>query len=225
MERAPTFREIHGQLLALLRDQVVVSHTHFDRVALHKACDKHGLSRFGCSWLDSARVARRAWPDLADSGYGLSSVCEYLGIEFEHHVAGEDARAAGEVVRRAIADTGINLTGWLKRVEQPIHGGTRSRVAQEGDPDGPLAGEVIVFTGALSVPRRQASSMAAAVGCDVSGSVTRKTTLLVVGDQDIRRLAGHDKSSKHRKAEKLIRKGQPIRILQESDFFSLIEEP
>jgi DNA polymerase-3 subunit epsilon len=44
---------------------------------------------------------------------------------------------------------------------------------------------------------------------------------LVVGDQDVTRLAGHSKSSKHRKAEELIAKGVPIRILRESDFQEL----
>jgi DNA polymerase-3 subunit epsilon len=42
--------------------------------------------------------------------------------------------------------------------------------------------------------------------------------MLVVGDQDLKLLAGHTKSSKHRKAEELAERGQPIRILQESDF-------
>ena len=51
--------------------------------------------------------------------------------------------------------------------------------------------------------------------------VTRETTLLVVGDQDVRKLAGHDKSSKQRKAEELIKKGASIRILQERDFLEL----
>jgi hypothetical protein len=45
---------------------------------------------------------------------------------------------------------------------------------------------------------------------------------LVVGDQVINQLAGHEKSSKHRKAEELIAKGQPIRILGESDFRELL---
>jgi DNA polymerase-3 subunit epsilon len=40
----------------------------------------------------------------------------------------------------------------------------------------------------------------------VTASVTRTTTLLIVGDQDIRQLAGHEKSNKHRKAEWLIEK-------------------
>jgi len=46
--------------------------------------------------------------------------------------------------------------------------------------------------------------------------------LLVVGDQDTKRLASHEKSSKHRKAEKLIAEGYQIRILRESDFKELV---
>lgn len=48
--------------------------------------------------------------------------------------------------------------------------------------------------------------------------MTKKTTLLVVGDTDVGRLAGHDKSSKHRKAEDLVAAGFPIRIIRETDF-------
>jgi DNA polymerase-3 subunit epsilon len=43
-----------------------------------------------------------------------------------------------------------------------------------------------------------------------------------VGDQDIRVLAGQEKSSKQRKAEELRAKGQGIRILGESDFRVLL---
>lgn len=52
--------------------------------------------------------------------------------------------------------------------------------------------------------------------------LTKKTAILVVGDQDIKRLAGHKKSSKHRKAENLISNGQPIRIIRETDFKELV---
>ena len=45
-----------------------------------------------------------------------------------------------------------------------------------------------------------------------------------MGDQDIRKMAGHDKSSKHRKAEELIIKGMQIRILGERDFLALVSE-
>jgi hypothetical protein len=38
-----------------------------------------------------------------------------------------------------------------------------------------------------------------------------------------RTLAGHEKSSKHRKAEQLIKMGQPIRILRETDFREIVK--
>lgn len=78
-----------------------------------------------------------------------------------------------------------------------------------------------MFTGTLNIPRRQAADLAAHIGCEVADGVTKKTTMLVVGDQDIKRLAGHAKSTKHRKAEALILAGQAIRILRESDFQQL----
>lgn len=70
--------------------------------------------------------------------------------------------------------------------------------------------------------RHDAAVVAANAGCQVDDNVTKHTTLLVVGDQDIRKLAGHEKSSKHRKAEEHIRHGQCIRIVGESDFKSII---
>lgn len=172
----------------------------------------------------SARVARRAWPDQCGrSGYGLPQLAKLLSLSFTAHVAVEDARTAGAVLVRAIRDTGLDIESWLKRVESPVFGSDAiSSFAQQGDPDGPLAGETIAFTGALRLTRAEAAALAARVGCDVRDGVTKATTILVVGDQDATRLAGHQKSSKHRKAEALILAGQPIRIVGESDFERLI---
>ena len=86
-----------------------------------------------------------------------------------------------------------------------------------------LVVEVVVFTGALGIARADAADLATAAGFEVGRSVTRRTTLLVVGDTDLRKLAGRTKSSKHRKAEKLALAGQSIRIIGESDFLSIVE--
>ena len=149
----------------------------------------------------------------------MGNVAEFLGIEFRHHDAREDARAAGEILIRALKEAELSVEQWLVRSMQPIDGSSGACVARSGNPEGPLFGEVMAFTGALAVPRGMAASAAAMAGCEVEEGVTKRTTLLVVGDQDVRLLAGHEKSSKHRKAEDLIvRKGQPIRIVGESDF-------
>ena len=87
-----------------------------------------------------------------------------------------------------------------------------------------MYGETVVFTGALGLPRKEAADLAASIGCRVDSNVTRRTSLLVVGDQDLRKLAGKTKSSKHAKAEKLISEGCDLRILGESDFRELVRQ-
>lgn len=221
---APTFPNVFEDIRLRLEEQIVVSHMPFDRIAIGQVIDKYGLPTFPCRWLDSARVARRAWTEFAYAGYGLKNLSENLGIDFKHHNAAEDARAAGEILLKASQETSIGINDWFDRVKKTISGQSYSeKVKREGNPDGYLYGEVIVFTGALTLPRQQAADLASQSGCQVSPSVTESTTILVVGNQDARRLAGHEKSSKHRKAEDLIKKGKNIRILTESDFLKLIQ--
>jgi DNA polymerase-3 subunit epsilon len=202
-----------------MQDKVVVCHSAFNRVALQQAAEANGLETASCRWLDTTRVVRRTWPRYLRSGYGLANLTREFGIPFKPNDAVEDARATGMILLRAMQESGLTLDDWLVRATQPVDGGTQSRITRTGDPEGPLAGEIIVFTGALSMPRRDAADAAAAAGCKVEAGVTKNTTLLVVGDQDVSHLApGRTKSSKHLKAEALIAKGQPIRILRESDF-------
>jgi DNA polymerase-3 subunit epsilon len=214
---APALPAIANQIFGYLDNRVAVCHTHFDRVAVLQAASKYDLRSPSCTWLDSARVARRAWEQFASKGYGLDNVCSFLGYEFVHHDALEDAKAAAHILLSAVEMTGMDVQGWLRRVEQPC-----VDIARDGNPQGAFYGETMVFTGALEIPRWQAAEMAAKIGCVVGEGVTKKTTILVVGDQDTRNLAGHEKSSKHRKAEKLMQEGQAIRILRESDFKALV---
>jgi DNA polymerase-3 subunit epsilon len=219
---APTMAEIAETLYGLLDGRVAVIHTAFDRGAIQQACMKHGVRSPECAWLDSARVARRAWTQFAMKGYGLKNLCDFLGYQFRHHDALEDARAAGFILLEASKKEGLDLNGWLQRVQQSIFPAKSGPVSKDGNPDGPLFGEVVVFTGALTMVRHEAADMAARIGCQVAPTVTKKTTLLVIGDQDISKLAGHIKSTKHRKAEDLIRNGVPIRLVKESDFLELV---
>lgn len=224
VQGAPTFKNAAMDIERLLGSQIVVTHTHFDRVAIHQAAGRWDIPAPACTWLDSARVVRRTSADCAKSGYGLGNVCKMIGYTFDHHNALEDAKAAGHVMLAAMQESGLDLDAMLKRVVQPIDPSSSGAeaITRDGNPDGPLAGEVIVFTGTLEIPRREAADLAASVGCDVAKSVTKKTTMLVVGDMDATKLAGHDKSSKHRKAEGLVEAGQQMRIIRETDFKELV---
>ncbi len=219
---APKIPEALGLLRDHLAGKIIVHHTAYDRVSIKRSAERFAQPEPEFQWLDTARVARRAWEEYRYCGYGLKNLADNFGIEFKHHDAAEDARATGEVLNKAISDSGIALNEWLKKAYKKQYR-YQEKINLEGNPDGPFFGETIVFTGALSISRPEAAKLAAEMGCCVGSGVTAKTTLLVVGDQDVRALAGHEKSSKHRKAEDLISKGQELRILTESDFFSLLQ--
>ena len=226
VRNSPTLPEVREELRRRLRGSVLVSHTSFDRVAFERAMTRYDLEQLQVTWLDSARIARRAWPDsYGTRGWGLKNIARDLGISFKHHDALEDARAAAEIVLHACAVSELDIDGWLQRVNRPIllpSPGSAPSERREGNAEGPLYGETIVFTGALGVPRREAADLAVSSGCSVTPSVTKNVTILVVGTQDMDKLNGYDKSSKHRKAEALIDKGIDIQILSESDFSELI---
>lgn len=230
VRNSPTLPDVREELRTRLRGSVLVSHTSFDRVAFERAMTRYQLEQLQVTWLDSAKIVRRAWPEkYARSGYGLKNIAKDLDISFKHHEALEDARAAAEIVLRACAETDTEVEDWLSRVARPIFPSSSSSSStstpsakREGNANGALFGEVIVFTGALGIARGQAADMAAEAGCDVANAVSKKVTMLVVGTQDKSKLKGYKKSTKHRKAEALIERGAGIQILSERDFSELI---
>lgn len=223
---APKFPELSEKLSGFLSDTIVVSHTHFDRVSIDRVFRKYDLKLAEAVWLDSAKVARRAWPEFAKKGYGLKNVARHIGHEFNHHDALEDAKAAGKIMIEAIKVSNLGLSDWIKRTNQPINpiAFSGGHVKTDGNSEGRLFGEVAVFTGSLEMPRAEAAILAAGIGCNVAPNVTKTTTSLIVGDQDVSKLHGKEKSSKHIKAEKLINNGQLIRIITESEFKGLLND-
>ena len=123
----------------MLDGRIVVSHSHFDRVALEEAFDRHEIPRLSCEWLDSTLVARRAWEGFSKRGFGLENLCRILGYRYQRHDALGDAKAAGVVMLAAIEQTGIGLTRWLRQVgtahrrrAAPAHPGAGRRSRRRG---------------------------------------------------------------------------------------------
>jgi len=117
---APRFPDVEDRLRQSFATTIVASHMPFDRVAIAKACDKYHLPGIECTWLDTAKVARRTWPQFSRRGYGLASIASWLEIEFEHHDAEEDALAAGHVLLHALRHSGLTVDDWVVRANQPI---------------------------------------------------------------------------------------------------------
>ncbi|MCJ2074489.1 hypothetical protein MKK68_02290 [Methylobacterium sp. E-016] len=221
---APTVPDILAQIGEKHGSGILLHHGPFDRTGFRRAFARHGVTPWPCGWIDNLMVARRTWFEHRGAGgYGLKALAKHYGVPLAaHHDALCDARAAGLLFLRASAETGRTVEDWFARVRQPV-----GRPSNGGAPEVQalaevLADEVIVFTGKLSVDRRDAERDARAAGFGVGDNVTARTTILVVGDQDVRRLAGKDVSRKQIKAEAAVDRGQSIRIVTESDFRDLI---
>ena len=242
VEDAPPFTEVWEQVMDRYDGVPLVAHyAAFDMSVLRAEFARVGGGppeplRYACS----ATLAREAWPKMLS--VSLDVVAAELGIDFTHHEAASDAYASGMVMLEAIStlecgnledalarcdrvwghinrdlswDTGLHRTGYGLRAADfaPDEDG-------DFDQDHPLFGHTIVFTGTLeSMTRREAFHRLAEIGGTPGQTVTKKTDLLVVGDQDIARLAeGETMSSKLKKAATLRASGQDIELIGESEF-------
>ena len=115
---APAFAQALAPIEDLLARQPVIQHSTFDERAIAGACAALGRKPPAWRWGDSVRIARRAWPEFrGNGGHGLAHLRERLDLDFVHHDAGEDARAAAEVVLHAERHTGRPfeaLLGWTR---------------------------------------------------------------------------------------------------------------
>ena len=117
---------------------------------------------------------------LADAFGDLDKLMKSSEEELQkvHEVGGTVARSIVEffsredhrkVIQRLREEAGIR---W-----------TKSEPHTEIEPEGPLAGKTVVFTGSLAMPRDQAKRLAQARGARVASSVSPKTDLVVAGDK------------------------------------------
>jgi DNA ligase (NAD+) len=163
---------------------------------------------------------------------------DHLGPQNARLIAGEfrelakirtlDRDALMEVkgIKEAIADAIVNgLAGHaamidelLKEVRVPDEEGRAAPAEGEGAAPGPLTGKSFVFTGTLEgFDRKTAQERVQALGGTTPDAVNKTLSVLVVG-------AGKGaKSSKQKKAEKLIAEGATIEIVSEAEFVAMME--
>lgn len=95
----PDFCAVMAHVAPLMARYPIVQHSTFDQRAVNAAAEQHGVTLPPMVWVNSVTIARKAWPEwLGKGGHGLGHLKRQLALEFDHHDAGEDARAAAQVV-------------------------------------------------------------------------------------------------------------------------------
>jgi len=248
------FIELWPDFLSFIDGLPVVAHNaSFDmsvlRAALTASNHLWPELEYACTYVASKNlfdISRHRLPDVARA----AKVDWDAG---QHHDALFDSRICAEIVLAlAIKQNSATLQQLLKSLNLEIgelfedgwytcrsknystkshhSSGEKAQSIREiavnvgADPSHPLFGQVVVFTGTISIPRPEAWKLVADVGAIPKDGLTKKTNYLVLGEQDLSKLKpGETKSSKQREAEALKESGSDIEIIDERDFFALLE--
>ena len=115
----------------------------------------------------------------------------------------------------------VSETEFCNKVGIPI----KSNIQKEIDINNPLYQKHCVFTGTLErMTRNQAETIVSSIGGIIDSGVTRKTSYLILGNNDYNFAVKNGKSSKHKKAEELQNQGYDIEIIPEDLFYEMIDE-
>ncbi len=215
---APSWSDTLDTLADFAGGLPLVAYSGFDRGVYNAANTVAGTSDRGFAWHNAHTLARRRLPapDHTLSDYRLPTVADHLGVPaFAHHSAVADAEACASIVLRLAAlDGHADLAAlWPERVYATRHRvyvpkGPLPEPNVAADPDHPLYGRTICFTGKLdSFTQGEAERIAADFGATVEDNVTKRTTLVIVGQFSPAHLrAGAKLSNKSEKAAALAAK-------------------
>lgn len=216
---APKFKDIANELYDYLGDSVIVGHNvNFDINFLYDNFLKCLGCEFKNDYLDTMRLSRIALPDLPH--HRLKDLKEYFSIDGIQHRALNDCQITYTILSELldyIQENNIDLERYLHPKSFDLTSLTGDVTLN--DPSNPLYGKHCVFTGKLQrFVRKDAAQIVCNIGGCCDNSVTKKTNFLIIGGLDDIPLVKDGKSTKMKKAEKLILDGQDLKILSESTF-------
>ena len=226
--------------------KIAVTHnSSFDMTVLRKTLDYYQLDYPAMPFFCSLQLARKVITECMN--YQLPTLCETLGIPFEHHHnAKADAVACAEVFLECLRRSGVSSFVELMekyrftfgqfydpsffrplRSVASVSAGTSAKDIV-GDPDkvdvdSYFYGKHICFTGTLSLcSRSELQQIIADIGGRPQDGVNLDTQILVVGQQDMKRVDTTGLSGKHKKALSIKKKDptHDIEIMSEADFMS-----
>jgi len=104
VEDADEFPAVLGRLQARIEAATVIAHNaSFDISVMRRTCELYGLPYPRFDYICTVQVAKNTWPGLPSAK--LNAVCDFLGVDFTHHDAAQDAFACGSVALAAVEAT------------------------------------------------------------------------------------------------------------------------
>lgn len=227
---APGPEEVIPQFLDFLADAVLIGHNaNFDINFLYDTAETVGRT-LSNDFIDNLRIARKVFPELPH--HRLADIAKACAIpQPEAHRAEADCLVTAgcfecmksKILAEQTEADFAKLFDKSYRRQEALANVTANTT--DIDETNPIFGKVVVFTGALStMSRLNAFQIVADLGATPQDSVTKKTNFLVIGKADFVKSVKEGKTTKMKKAESLIAKGNDLAILSEDAFFDLIAD-
>jgi DNA polymerase-3 subunit epsilon len=244
VEAEKTFLELWDEIEHYIDGNLVIAHNaSFDMSVLRSLFDYYNIEPPYIKYACTVILSKNHISEVRN--HKLNTLAEYVGYNFKHHHALEDANACANIMIYIcklldINDLlSLNLKGGITLGEIYEDGyipcssliKSKSKITKDEALNFKTINEnidyfrnkVAVFTGPLSSMKRyEATLIVNKLGGAVGSSVTKKTEILITGIKNREKIDNAFKSTKLRKAESLIKLGQEIDILTEDEFLSLI---
>lgn len=230
---------------------VVCHNSAFDMGALRDALTLYNVEFPSFDIMCTLRISRKTLPGLGSYTLDSVYSNLFAKSMENHHHACDDAAACAEILLECLRRNNISKreqtekmfalkighispNSYCNQHATKNYGLQSSKCKQtlrakdmvgdpsKIDPNNYFFEKAVCFTGTFSFSTRQElQKYIADVGGNPVDSVTKKTDILVVGQQDFRVVGDTGISSKQKKAHDLLNVGQQIEILSETDFLSL----
>lgn len=226
VKNAPKIDGIIEKFINFISDDIIIGYNiNFDINFVYDDYKRLYNKDFSNNFVDIMRICKKA---CSLPNYKLKTVANSYNISIDgHHRGLNDCYIAYEVFNRIKCEI---LSKYANAKEFYSQNWNCNKPAKDittnlnGDETNFFYKKTCVFTGALSISRKDAMQLVANMGGFVSDSLNKETNLLIVGTQDYTRTKENGKSNKMLKAEKYILKGQDLQIIPEEEFYKLLEE-
>ncbi len=216
----PEIKDVLPDFLSFVGEDIIIGHNvNFDINFIYDNCEECGIDPVSNDFIDTMRIAKRLHKDWQN--HKLDTVAANLNVGSRgFHRALNDAQLTADCYLQMISDTNFDFA--MKPAGEVK---AKNIVAQDGflNEDSPIYGKVCVFTGALEAfTRKEAMQVVTNIGGICGDNVTKKTNFLILGNNDYCKTIKDGKSSKQKKAEKLILEGADLQIINETVFLEMI---
>lgn len=226
LESAPCISEVLPELLNFVGNHIILGHNvNFDINFICDSLSAMNGSSFTNDFIDTMRLSRRLFPE--ERHHRLKDVVKRfsLGDGIEHRATSDaiHAHKCYEYLKSYILENGLDLDSSAFKSHYHVRAKDIHASTDKMDESHPLYGKVCVFTGVLEkLPRREAMQLVVNAGGICGDTVTKKTNYLILGNNDYCKTIKDGKSTKQKKAEKLILDGADLDILSENVFYEIM---